>query len=294
MRLGLTGGDRLAFADQFQPVRGGVDPIPWQNLEGLVDGGQKTRRIAVEATGKGLVRISIAVLYSGQPTLIFGRRVARDDVIKSRAKRIKVRIRSLRRPGQIEFRRGIVALHDRAGRARATVVRQRFAGRAEIDQDRPLVRVDHDIVRRNIAVQHASLMEELHRAQALLQHFDDLVRHEGVIRGVQILPQIFAVGMVDCHVDGFIILKDLMHADDIRMDQICHLVRLSQEQANNGTVLILIGGGAGAHDGFAASADGVWKALLDHDRAVESVLGEIAYVEPAAVEEVDDRVLTVG
>jgi hypothetical protein len=140
-------------------------------------------------------------------------------------------------------------------------------------------------------VQDPDLMDELHRREHLLQHRHDLIRREGLIGRVENIVQVAPVDVVDGHVGGVVVLKHLMHADDVGMHQPCQAFRLGQETVDETAQVALVLARPGAHQSRRAAAECVREAFLDHDGPVEAVLGQIGDPEAAGIEKALDGIV---
>ena len=142
-------------------------------------------------------------------------------------------------------------------------------------------------------MQDARLVDEIDRAEHLLQQDHDLRRGKGSVRRVQDVVQVFAVDEVDRHVGGVVVFEHLMHADDVRVNQFGQAPRLVDEVLHEAAQIAGVLARPRAHDAVRPAAERVGKTFLDDHGPVERILRQIGDPEPAAVEESKDRVLPV-
>ena len=168
-----------------------------------------------------------------------------------------------------------------------------FPRRAEVDQDRLIVRVQQDVVGGNVPMQHPAVVDILDRAERLARQRLDFLRSEAIAVLFDHREQIEAVDVIDRHVSGLVLFEDLVHLDDVLVVERCQSMRFLDEVLHHVGEFFGMALRPDSHFVVGAEAHHARKALLDDDVAAETVLGPVGDAEAAAVEIAGDGVLTV-
>ncbi len=290
---GRRNGGRGCLVVHLQPLGRGLPALFRQGLQRAVDGFQEPRRIGREPAGERHVRVGPVFGKCCQPGLPVHRRLARDQVVDRGPKRVKIAPRALIGPRDVEFLRRVAVLDHAQRRHGAGGLRGMFPRRAKVDQDRLAGLVDQHVVGRDVAVQHVVVVDEADRMQKLLGDLDDVLGRKRLALAVDDLLQVKPVDVVQRHVGGAVVFEDVVDRDDVRMDDLGQAARLADEKLDDGPQFRRVGTRPGGDHDLRTAADRRGEALLDHDVAVEAVLGKISDAETAAVEVAGDRVLTL-
>ena len=199
----------------------------------MVHSRQKPWRKAFETPLQRHVGINPVFGKRTKAGLPVDRRLARDHVVKACAQSVKIAPRALLGPGDVEFLRRIAILHDAQRRHGPVRLRRLLTRGAKVDEDRLAVLRDQDVVGRDVAVQHVVAVDEAHGTQELFGDHGDFAgcRHPALT--VDDLLKVQPVDIVDGHVGGAVVFKDLMHGHDVGMHDLGQVACLAHEKLHH-------------------------------------------------------------
>ena len=142
-------------------------------------------------------------------------------------------------------------------------------------------------------MEHVVAVDVTDGRNQLSRNRNDVIRGKGCATILDQIQKIWSIDVVDGHVGGFIVFKNLVHADDVGMLQHRQVARFIDKELYHRLQFGRMRPGPRPHQSGRAATEGVGKALLDDDCPIQAVLGQIGDPEPTIVEKLSDRILAV-
>ena len=240
-----------------------------------------------------LVRIGLACHDPVMAQQAAGRHIPRDQMVKRGTKRIEVAGKIMCVARDVEFRRRIAILHGlQRGDGKGGTGDLRL-GCAEVDQRDPIAGIHPKVVGGDVAVQHTlgvNVPDGLQRAQQ-----GGAQKRRGQAFGVVLLhgDQVDPVDIIQRHISGVVLFKDLMDGHDMGMLQLRHAAGFADELLLQRGEPRLVPRRCGVHLTVPALAQARGETFLDDDIPVQTVARHIGHREAALLQRFQNLILPV-